>query len=568
MAGAKKRSKNAKIKTAQIENPHAKRLVLLVKKIWQKKNGADEIIAKCSVELDELSKNADAVVQAYNLEKKLMLICSVSFANFGETRLLKTILDRVPLEQIDFNFSYGKNATGVIEFFPFLLSFPKTLELVLAKVGPDLHKLNLRKEYMLFLLQHASEQFGAGNYTLLKQIGQNRQFDALDFTDCIQEEQFAFGFKTIFDLANFGYPAFLINMLNANNHFVDEVIRGTVKKSITIKNGEREINAAAAVLLLACRNETLPQSYKDHIMSFFIAEGIAKSKALSLVTDLHSAIFANDVAKATRAITQDKKDFFGLPAFELAVQGNRNEITKAFYEAGLLPNAESKKLSTSLLAIFITKGNVEMVKYLLEKGVTQEYEEGTALPFAIFLYATSHEHSNPKITDALLDIIEILISKGANINAQSKAGETPMHFILIMSKAAPAMLNKKLLSLFLSHTPRLNLDLKSKEGISVRELIEDKEHPAFPLIQNIKQQHARCFEATWALLQKGLPWQIAEHVLTIDNIVKEPYQTQSEFNKNMKSFNLAYFNRKNGPKKQAEKETVIPCSWHSRRKRK
>ncbi|MDG1436637.1 MAG: ankyrin repeat domain-containing protein [Rickettsiaceae bacterium] len=129
------------------------------------------------------------------------------------------------------------------------------------------------------------------------------------------------------------------------------------------------------------------------------------------------------IASITLLETQYEKSeerFSELTLKEIAREGNVNTLV-SFLERG----ADINELyyGQSLLCIAIDNTNTQMVRFLLENGIninlnnnsSSDKEEFTAL------------HVAAQYTD--LDIMKLLIEKGADVSAQDSEGETPLHWI-------------------------------------------------------------------------------------------------------------------------------------------
>lgn len=88
------------------------------------------------------------------------------------------------------------------------------------------------------------------------------------------------------------------------------------------------------------------------------------------------------------------------------------------------------------LHIATTGKNLEMVKLLLSKGAnpnSRDKNQRTALHFAVSISSAT--------VDATFDMEETLLNAGADVNAQDVLGCTPLHYAFIDMNVSPCLNN-------------------------------------------------------------------------------------------------------------------------------
>ncbi|KAF4518372.1 hypothetical protein B566_EDAN007099 [Ephemera danica] len=104
-------------------------------------------------------------------------------------------------------------------------------------------------------------------------------------------------------------------------------------------------------------------------------------------------------------------------ALIVAAFRNHTEICKILLEAGAAPDIQNEMGRTALIYA-VQNENLGLMKMLLDRGVNVEAttkEEGyTALHIASSSYRSS------------VEMLKLLVSHNANINAKNKKGETPL----------------------------------------------------------------------------------------------------------------------------------------------
>ena len=129
-------------------------------------------------------------------------------------------------------------------------------------------------------------------------------------------------------------------------------------------------------------------------------------------TPLQWAVFNNDVAEAKRLLRAGANvttaNHYGVTAMTLAAEVGNTEMLKVLLEAGANADSPNPDGQTALLAVART-GNVEAAKLLLDQGATVDAKEKWGGQTAL-MWASARRHPA---------MMELLIAKGANVNARS-----------------------------------------------------------------------------------------------------------------------------------------------------
>ncbi len=190
------------------------------------------------------------------------------------------------------------------------------------------------------------------------------------------------------------------------------------------------------------------------------------------------AIYLQDVEELVRKGADiEAKDVFGSTALKNAVQANRPDLVAFFIKKGANVNTQDNSLVTPLMAAADKPDGLEMALQLLKNGAKVDATDVfgyTALSAAItnemrFLLIKHGAKVNvpSKLVrgqTVLMTVIggknqtsnrltEIMIAKGADVNAQDNNGLTPLHYAcgagkemtetLLKAKANPNIQNKK-----------------------------------------------------------------------------------------------------------------------------
>ncbi|MFH1120851.1 MAG: ankyrin repeat domain-containing protein [Bacteroidota bacterium] len=171
------------------------------------------------------------------------------------------------------------------------------------------------------------------------------------------------------------------------------------------------------------------------------------------ITPLHIAAYRGYLDMVELLISNGasllKKDNFGLDALLYAVIGENPDIVKYLLDKGADPNSKSISGSTPLM-FAAYKLNYMISEQLILKGanIDEQDQDGYAPIFYIFI--DLEQNSNYYLQ--VKSLIEIFVSKGADINITDKYGNTPLMYatslgfkniveFLIFSGADPGIKN-------------------------------------------------------------------------------------------------------------------------------
>jgi len=134
------------------------------------------------------------------------------------------------------------------------------------------------------------------------------------------------------------------------------------------------------------------------------------------------AILKKDTATAAllleKGANPNVKNNYGETPIMLAAKNNDIVLVKLLVSKGVSINSKDGK-GNPVLTEAVNKNNPEFVRYLLENGASVNVKdmwmnkEKTALMIAIENYAN-------------MDIIELMVAKGADLNAKDSDGNTPL----------------------------------------------------------------------------------------------------------------------------------------------
>lgn len=141
------------------------------------------------------------------------------------------------------------------------------------------------------------------------------------------------------------------------------------------------------------------------------------------LTDLHKAAKKGDVEQVKRLVENGKdiesNDYNEGTPLVVACRNSKHDIARYLLKNGANPNAECRLNGCLALNYITSKGDIEMVKLLVEGGAdidTIGYSNFHGAPLRHSIYC------------GFFDISEYLIENGADVNYQSgEYGYTPLH---------------------------------------------------------------------------------------------------------------------------------------------
>ncbi|KAK2703938.1 putative ankyrin repeat protein RF_0381 [Artemia franciscana] len=174
-------------------------------------------------------------------------------------------------------------------------------------------------------------------------------------------------------------------------------------------------------------------------------------------------ILRREIAKLllSKGANIDAQDVKGATSLHHAIDNGHKDLVEALLEYNPNVNLVTKNKNGSPFLTSVLKGNVEVITMLLNKGadINAKLECGsTALHIATHRCIASHRCT---------EYIQLLLSKGANVNAQKKDGTTALH-IAVSSR------NVELCKMLLNWGANINAtQTLSKFGASIHPVDEE-----------------------------------------------------------------------------------------------
>ena len=139
---------------------------------------------------------------------------------------------------------------------------------------------------------------------------------------------------------------------------------------------------------------------------------------VSHAADIHDAAVKGDVAAITAALDAgagvDESDGRTTP-LDLAVKGGHFTAAKLLIERGADVNAAPTPVLGPALMPALAKSNIELINLLLDGGANPNAQRGREAALHI------------AVRSGCLDCVKALVKAGADVNAKTKDGKTPLH---------------------------------------------------------------------------------------------------------------------------------------------
>ena len=142
------------------------------------------------------------------------------------------------------------------------------------------------------------------------------------------------------------------------------------------------------------------------------------------------------------------------PQARIALQSNHMDCFELFMKHGL--DIKKRGISDNLIHTAAWQGNVKIAKYILDAGIPID-QRNSHKETALIIAINNNQY----------EMMEYLLSKGANPNLQDKYGNTSLHYV------AKSSSNKEMINICNRYKEKLDFTIKNNEGETPREVGEN-----------------------------------------------------------------------------------------------
>lgn len=521
------------------------------------------------LKLEGLCNDNDALLTAFSRLPNLFLSLGIDLAAIGYPIMLKQIFAVIPATQLNLC-ENTKKATRHIDLEPPLAlairyaneEHPAALNMIIEAIHENGLIIHPSPEICLQLLKLLSEITYEGNTKYLKYFVSHHQAE-ISFDDLIKSDDVLI--ETL-EVASFvgalGYPKYLQAMFN-------QVSKETIIEAIKKSEQRAQNTVGPAHFMGLCYHHPLIDENLKSTIKLYITESIDKdSSLLDRITPLHSAIYADrtDLLKKTSIYDPEiKKRFRIFTPLMLAVLLQRREVVRELLALGACPNVtcvSPMNTFSNALTLAIDSERADIV-YELIKGkadLKMNFHGTTILHYAINVSRKFKEIGHGPLTRIILD----LVKNGADVNAQTKKGDTPLHLVLRDPMFSVSPLNKAVFKCLLAQKP--DLDKTNIFQMNLREMLKDEEHPFRKMIreciEEMHQDYQKVLVASTSLC-KVLPLDIVSQIMTNENVAP-PYVSALEVHRTItKLKDIQTFKQKNGTLNGYKTENLAPTTQTS-----
>lgn len=198
--------------------------------------------------------------------------------------------------------------------------------------------------------------------------------------------------------------------------------------------------------------------------------GLLNYASLHNLIDLTNCLIKNGAEVNSTRSGHDGKD--ECPALEKAITTKNYEIAKILLDNGA--NVDSRYFcKETVLSIAISRGDIEAVRLFLDYNASIEIKSGNYDHIndpVIFVAICNKGHAEPKIQKTALEIVKLLIKKGADINRLSWfAGRTPLIQACVVGST-------EIVELLLKHGAKMDVqDMWGDTALSIAKFYNHKE---------------------------------------------------------------------------------------------